>query len=60
MAEKDDALLKWWSQNIGKKQTHRDDGKISIAKTYLEGADVTPEGKYVPRKTFENTRSILI
>jgi hypothetical protein len=55
MAEQDDALLNWWSKNIGQKQTVAEDGKISIAKTYLEGADVTPEGKYVPRKNFLET-----
>lgn len=55
MAEQDDALLNWWSKNIGQKQTVAEDGKISIAKTYLESANITPDGKYTPRKNVLET-----
>ena len=60
MADTDVALLKWWSRNIGQKQTVTDDGKRDISKTYLSSANINAKGEYVPNKDLLETHDSRI
>ena len=55
MADTEDDLLRWWTLNIGSKQTVTDDGKRGIAQTYLESANINAKGEYVPDKDLLET-----
>ena len=60
MADTDVVLLKWWSRNIGQRQTVTDDGKRDISKTYLSSANINAKGEYVPNKDLLETHDSRI